>query len=138
MQLTIRKFHQADRQSLVQLWETVFPGSLPRNAPEKMIDTKLAVDDLIFVAEQDKRIVGACIVGYDGHRGWLYSVAVLPEYRHGGIGTGLIKHAIEFLKELGCVKVNLQILPNNKAVAAFYESLGFAIEDRLSMGLLIG
>ncbi len=77
------------------------------------------------------------MAGYDGHRGWLYAVAVSPEHRRSGIGTQLVKHAMQVLKELGCIKVNLQIRSTSTEVAAFYESLGFAREDRLSMGAFI-
>jgi len=133
-QLTIRKYQPADRETLIDLWTIVFPDHPPHNEPEKVIDTKLAVDDLIFVATLGDRIVGACIAGYDGFRGWLYFVAVHPQCRRGGIGTGLVTHAMACLKELGCTKVNLQIRAANEAVAAFYKALGFAAEDRISMG----
>jgi len=135
--MTIRKYRPDDREFLIRLWEMTFPDRPQHNRPAKMIDSKLAFDDMIFVAEQDGRIVGACMACYDGHRGWLYAVAVLPECRLDGIGTALVEHSINALREIGCVKVNLQIRSTNKSVAAFYQSLGFAVEDRLSMGLRI-
>ena len=77
------------------------------------------------------------MAGYDGHRGWLYAVAVLPEFRRNNIGQALVKLSMESLKSLGCIKVNLQIRSTNTVVASFYESLGFFPEDRLSMGAFI-
>lgn len=136
--MNIRKFKAAGRNSLIQLWDTVFPDDPPHNAPAIVIDAKLAVDDLIFLAEQDGKLVGACMAGYDGHRGWLYAVAVLTDQRRTGTGAALVKHAMQALKEIGCIKVNLQIRSTNTQVATFYESLGFAKEDRLSMGVFIG
>jgi len=135
--MKIRKFQEKDRNSLIKLWQRVFPDNPPHNEPSRVIKSKLAIDDLIFVVESDNEIIGACMAGYDGHRGWLYAVAVLPEQRQKGIGTLLVKHAMQELKELGCIKVNLQIRSTNTVVAEFYESLGFKREDRLSMGLLI-
>ncbi len=135
--MTIRKFHECDRDTLIVLWKRVFPDDPPHNEPAQVIAAKLKVDDLIFVCEHDGQVVGACMAGYDGHRGWLYAVAVSPERRRHGIGTQLIRAALDELKELGCIKVNLQIRATNTAVAAFYESLGFAVEDRLSMGAFI-
>ena len=135
--MKIRKFENQDREQLVQLWKAVFPDDPPHNDPSKVIDAKIAIDDLIFIAESEHSIVGACMAGYDGHRGWLYAIAVLPENRRGNIGKELVTQAIEALKGLGCTKVNLQIRSTNKEVAAFYKSLGFAIEDRLSMGRLL-
>ena len=135
--MKIRKFQEENRSSLIELWQRVFPDDPPHNEPSKVIEAKLAVDDLIFLAESDNEIIGACMAGYDGHRGWLYAVAVSPEDRRSGIGTQLVEHAMQALKELGCIKVNLQIRSTNTEVAAFYESLGFAREDRLSMGAFI-
>ena len=135
--ITIRKFQDGDHQSLINLWATVFPDDPPHNAPAHLIEAKLAVDDLIFVAEMEGRLVGACMAGYDGHRGWLYAVAVLKENRRDGSGAALVKHAMKSLKELGCIKVNLQIRATNTEVAAFYKSLGFITEERLSMGAFI-
>jgi len=135
--MRIRKFQEKDRDSLIELWQKVFPDDPPHNEPSIVIEAKLAVDDLIFLTESNNEIIGACMAGYDGHRGWLYAVAVLPEHRRSGTGTQLVKHAMQALKELGCIKVNLQIRSTNSEVASFYESLGFASEDRLSMGTFI-
>ena len=135
--MNIRKFESEDRSPLIELWSSSFPDDPPHNDPGKVIDAKLAVDDLIFVAEENGTILGACMAGYDGHRGWLYSVAVQSHNRRSGIGTELIKHTLQNLKDLGCLKVNLQIRSNNVKLVPFYESLGFEIEDRLSMGHLL-
>ncbi len=123
---------------MIAIWETVFPDDPPHNNPPKVITAKLAVDDLIVVAEKGAKIIGACMAGYDGHRGWLYAVAVLPEFRRCGAGKALVQSAIKALADLGCIKVNLQIRSTNLEVAAFYKALSFVVEDRLSMGAFTG
>ena len=133
----IRAYRAADRDGLVGLWRTAFPNTPPHNEPARMIDAKLAVDDLILIAEESEIVVGACMAGYDGHRGWLYALAVRPESRRKGLGVRIVEHAVEKLRELGCIKVNLQIRSDNAEVEAFYQTLGFAREDRISMGLRI-
>jgi ribosomal protein S18 acetylase RimI-like enzyme len=135
--MNIRKFHNSDKSSLISLWQTVFPDDPPHNEPSSVIEMKLAVDDLIIVAESERELIGACMAGYDGHRGWLYAVAVAPSHRRKGIGEKLVKFTMQSLKHLGCIKINLQIRSTNTEVAAFYKSLGFSIEDRLSMGRFI-
>ncbi len=135
--MNIRKYQTKDKSALISLWKNIFPDDPPHNAPSIVIEQKLAIDDLIFIAENGMKIVGACIAGYDGHRGWLYAVAVSQSQRRKGTGTQLIKFAIENLKAIGCNKVNLQIRATNTAVADFYKSLGFFTEDRLSMGVFI-
>ena len=73
--MIIRKFEESDRESLISLWSEVFPDDPAHNLPSSVIAAKLAVDDLIFVAQQDNgldnKLIGACMAGYDGHRGWL-------------------------------------------------------------------
>ena len=135
--MNIRNFQNTDRSALVALWNTVFPDDPAHNEPSAVIEAKLAVDDLIFVAEHDGVLIGACMAGYDGHRGWLYAVAVLKEQRRNGTGQALVKYAMQSLKEIGCIKVNLQIRTTNTQVEAFYKALGFAAEERLSMGAFL-
>ncbi len=77
------------------------------------------------------------MAGYDGHRGWLYAIAVDPARQRNGIGTKLVLHAEAALGKLGCRKVNLQMRTDNQKVSAFYRRLGYAAEDRISMGKLL-
>ena len=136
--MKIRQFCEFDRSDLIKLWHAVFPDDPSHNEPSKVIEAKLAIDNLIFVAEHEGLIIGACMAGYDGHRGWLYAVAVCNEQRRSGVGSALVQHAIQALKVMGCIKVNLQIRATNTEVTTFYKSLGFVIEERLSMGTFIG
>jgi ribosomal protein S18 acetylase RimI-like enzyme len=132
----IREINPArDSEPLIALWRRVFNYSAPHNAPRFVLDNKIAAaDGLLFVAEIDGKIVGGIMAGYDGHRGWLYSLAVLPEHRRRGIGSRLVRHAEARLIDLGCPKINLQIMEGNENVAAFYHRLGYQTEQRVSMG----
>lgn len=133
---TICAFNDSDhRDQVIALWEAVFGYETVHNRPALVIDKKLAVEDgLFFVAMIDDKIIGTIMAGYDGHRGWLYSVAVHPDHRKQGIGSQLVAHAERALTARGCMKINLQIVAGNESVASFYESLGYAIEPRVSMG----
>ena len=127
-----------DKIKVVELWQKVFGYETAHNDPNLTISKKLAVNDgLFFVAVENSQIVGTIMAGYDGHRGWLYSVAVDPNKRLSGLGSLLVHHAEAELEKLGCLKVKLQILASNQFTAAFYESLGYAIEPNISMGKLL-
>jgi ribosomal protein S18 acetylase RimI-like enzyme len=127
------------RHQVIQLWENVFGYETAHNTPSLAIDKKLAVrDGLFFLALAEGSVVGTILAGYDGHRGWLYSVAVHPFYRKQGLGTSLVRYAEQALTLRGCMKINLQIVSGNQSVAAFYTSLGYAAEQRVSMGKIIG
>ena len=72
--------------------------------------------------------------GYDGHRGWIYSVAVVPERRSLGIGTALIRKLEAELARRGCLKINLQVRESNVGVMDFYRKLGYEVDPVVSMG----
>jgi ribosomal protein S18 acetylase RimI-like enzyme len=132
---TIRTFHESDTEAVIALWHTVFPDDPPHNDPTTVIRQKLAVQrDVFLVALVGDHLVGTTLAGYDGHRGWLYKLAVLPGYRRLGIGTALVRHAEDALRALGCTKVNLQVRATNTGVVAFYKHLGYHVEERISMG----
>jgi len=132
---TIPFVNAVHRSQVVALWETVFGYEAAHNNSSLVIDKKVAVGDgLFFVAVSDNAVVGTIMAGYDGHRGWIYSLAVSPSHRRQRIGSRLVLAAEQALIDKGCMKINLQIMAGNESVASFYSSLGFSVEKRVSMG----
>lgn len=137
--MDIRRYQPSDREQVLLLWKEVFPHASGHNNPDDSIDRKVAADDgLFFVAVDKETVIGTAMAGYDGHRGWLYSVAVAANQRRRGTGSALIRHVEQALAEQGCPKLNLQILADNAEVVDFYRSLGFQVEERISMGKIFG
>ncbi|HEY7425522.1 MAG TPA: GNAT family acetyltransferase [Gemmataceae bacterium] len=131
----VRSYEDSDESDVIALWNEVLPDSAPHNDPATTIRKKLLVErELFFVATVDAAVVGTVLGGYDGHRGWVYSVAVKPRNRRAGIGSALLRRLEQALAARGCLKVNLQVRTSNAAVAAFYEKLGYSVEERVSMG----
>ncbi len=123
------------RKQVVELWKTIFCYDTFHNSPELVIDKKLKQNDnLFYVGEINAKIVGTIMAGYDGHRGWIYTLAVKPQLQNQGIGSALLEHAQQELKNRGCVKINLQILAENEEVKKFYINHGYTVEKRISMG----
>ncbi len=117
------------------VWEAVFPNDPPWNRAEAAIPAKVGFQpDLFFVALDEDRVIGTAMAGYDGHRGWLYAVAVLPEFQRRGVATALVEEAEAGLRALGCTKINLQVRSTNAGVSAFYQSIGYEVEERISLG----
>ena len=136
--MEIRAYREADEEHVVALWNEVFAYTAPHNQPTRIIHDKLAVQrDLFFVAGVDGNVVGTVLGGYDGHRGWIYSLAVASRARRLGIGTALVRHVEAALARRGCPKVNLQVLASNADTVAFYKKLGYAVEERVSMGKVL-
>jgi ribosomal protein S18 acetylase RimI-like enzyme len=73
-----------------------------------------------------ERLLGTVMVGHDGHRGWLYYLAVAPEARRQGHGRELVRAAEHWVLAHGIPKLQLMVRVENAAVAAFYERLGYA------------
>jgi ribosomal protein S18 acetylase RimI-like enzyme len=121
------------------LWQEALHSVEGWRAPDVAIPAKIAVQpDLFLVAVCGDRVVGTTMAGYDGCRGWLYTVAVSKAYRRQGVGSTLVREAEKRLLALGCLKINLQVVLANYSVVAFYQKLGYAIEERISMSKPIG
>lgn len=132
---TISVFQDENTAGVAALWRRVFSDAPPWNVPEDDIRRKLKVQpELFFVAHHAGDIVGTVMAGHDGHRGWVYLLAVSPEHRRQGIGKALMSTAEQALLAHGCTKLNLQVRAGNEEVVAFYRALGFELEERVSMG----
>jgi ribosomal protein S18 acetylase RimI-like enzyme len=135
----IRTFEAGDRDAVIALWRDVFPeyadASRPQRDPALSIANKMKTQpELFFVGLVDGRVIGTVMAGYDGHRGWVYSLAVAPSLRGRGFGSALMMHAEAALAKLGCPKVNLQILSAKTALRGFYEKLGYRMDEVVSLG----
>ena len=70
----------------------------------------------IFIAERDGKVIGSLCCGHDGHRGWLYYVAVDPAQQGSGMGRRLVRHAEEWLAGQDILKVQIMVRETNQAV----------------------
>jgi len=133
--LSIVTYQQSHFDGVRLLWHEAFPSDPPWNAAELAIPAKLKIQpDLLLVAADGRLVVGSIMAGYDGHRGWLYALAVLQSHQRQGVGAALVREAETRLSAMGCTKINLQVRSSNTAVVRFYQSLGYDIEERVSMG----
>lgn len=133
--LQIRAYTEADETKVIALWEAAFPDAAPHNAPASAIERKLGTQrELFLVGVIDEQLVATVLGGYDGVRGWVYHMAVDEGHQRKRIGEKMMAAITMRLTALGCLKVNLQVRSTNNQVIAFYESIGFAVEDRVSMG----
>jgi ribosomal protein S18 acetylase RimI-like enzyme len=132
--MKIRPYERGDDSAVIELWRKC--GLVrPINDPKKDIERKLKVNpELFLVGVEGGKVITAAMGGYDGHRGWVYYLGVEPEYRHKGIGQKMMEALEEKLLGMGCPKLNLQVLDDNKEVIKFYERIGYKAEPRTSMG----
>lgn len=132
--MKIRVFSLADQAAVIDLWQRC---DLVRtwNDPHKDIQRKLGTQpELFFVGEIDGQLVATIMAGFDGHRGWVNYLAVSPERRKEGLGRSLMRHVEAALEARGCPKLNLQVRTTNQAVLEFYQRIGYAQDDVISLG----
>jgi ribosomal protein S18 acetylase RimI-like enzyme len=138
----LRPFADADEDAVVALWEAA-GLTRPWNDPHRDIERKKRVQRELFLVAEDPSsiagggaggIVGSAMAGYDGHRGWVYYLAVAPDRRGSGLGRLLMMEVEAQLLALGCPKVNVQIRSGNEAVGAFYDRLGYTPDGATGLG----
>lgn len=143
MSVRIRHATSDDAPAVVALWSIVFPEyadpAHPQRDPTATIARKLAVGDGRFwiaetIGPDPPRVIGTVMSGYDGVRGWVYSLGVAPDARRLGVGGMLLEHALQELSAAGCPKVNIQVRSGNEAALAFWHARGFIADDVSSLG----
>ncbi len=134
--MQLRSFAWGDLEAVLDVWRAAGPGiQLGRSDSPEEIQKKLSRDpDLFLVAEDRGRIIGAVMGGYDGRRGLVYHLAVLPEARHRGLGSKLMAELEQRLRAKGCVKYYLLVTPDNPLVLEFYRRLGWSVMDITLLG----
>lgn len=134
----IRPYRDSDERDIVALWGLCFPGGPARNDPQAVIARKSKVQpELFLVGLRGPRLIATALAGFDGHRGWVYRVATHPDHRHRGYARRMMAEVEQRLSALGCPKLNLQVYADNSGVVAFYERLGYAVEQRINLGKVL-
>ena len=130
----IRQYHAGDREDVIKLWSQC--GLIaPQNNPKRDIERKLKVNpEWFLVGRLNGEIIATCMVGYEGHRGWINYLAVSPKYRRHGFGTQIMQEAEKKLRQAGSPKINLQVRTSNTDVIEFYKAIGFKEDNVISMG----
>lgn len=132
--LEIRSFVIEDTDAVLEVWSLARLMAPDRN-PRSEIQKKLRHSpESFFVGTLEDKVVSTVMVGYDGHRGWIYLLAVRPDLQRKGIGRQMMEHVENWLREHGCVKVKLQIDESRGDVAGFYRKLGYEVQPLVSMG----
>ena len=133
-QMLIREFESADMAGVIDLWAKC-GLTRPWNDPVKDIRRKMKVPlGAFWVGVLDHQIIASIMVGYDGHRGSVNYLAIDPDFATRGLGRLLMDRAEVLLRELGCPKINLCVRKDNHQVLAFYDELGYAVDDAHVLG----
>lgn len=129
--LAVSAIEDADIPAVVALWERC-ELTRPWNEPKADLDrARKKPNSDILVGRDGNAIVATIMVGHDGHRGWVYYVAVDPDQHKKGYGRAILNAAEDWLRERDIEKLQLMVRPGNTHAQAFYETLGYEEQERV-------
>jgi ribosomal protein S18 acetylase RimI-like enzyme len=129
--LAIAPVEDGDVVAVIALWQRC---GLTRPWNDPAADIALArkgTNAAVLAGRDGEAIVASAMVGHDGHRGWVYYVAVDPDHRQRGYGRAIMAAAEDWLRQAGIAKLQLMVRPDNLRVQAFYESIGYDEQERI-------
>jgi ribosomal protein S18 acetylase RimI-like enzyme len=125
---SIDTYQDDDESAMIELWREC-GLVVPWNNPLTDIARKKADSpELFFTGRIDGKLMASCMAGYDGHRGWIYFLAVANSEQRKGFAARLVAHVEAQLIELGCPKLELMVRDANLEVIAFYQAIGFNLD----------
>ncbi|NJO54106.1 MAG: GNAT family acetyltransferase [Bacteroidales bacterium] len=131
--LKIGDLVQDEIPAAIALW-TEAALTRPWNDPKADIDLALAMpSSTVLAGRRDGRLVATAMVGSDGHRGWVYYLAVASDCRGQGLGKAMMAACEGWLKARGVPKLHLLVRRDNAGVIAFYDRLGFEASDSVML-----
>lgn len=127
--MEVRELVESDASSVIALW---VEAGLSRPWNDAAKDFQRALDgttSAVLGLKHDNELIGTVMVGHDGHRGWVYYLAVEKTHQREGIGSELMRAAEEWLRKMGAVKVQLMVRSENESLLNFYGGVGYEISD---------
>jgi len=122
---TVREMTQEDYQAARALWTACGLKLGEADSREGIARLLEANPGLSFVVERKGEVIGSVLGSFDGRRGWVRHVAVLPRFQGRGIGAALLTRLEEAFKARGITQIHLHVPVDNASVTAFYERLGW-------------
>lgn len=119
----IRVASASDVTDVLAVWTAAEAHTTVTDTIEAVAHLVAQQPEALLVAEVDDQIVGTLIAAWDGWRGSLYRLAVLPGYRRRRIGRALVTHAAERMRERGVQRLSAFVVAEDAHALAFWDSL---------------
>ena len=121
--LNIRKGRPEDIERVLELWRDAGATPKPTDTPSDLARLLAQAQAVLLVAEADGRVVGTVVGGWDGWRGNIYRLAVLPEYRRRGIAGALMREVDAVLAGLGARRITALVEHDHAWAVGFWNAL---------------
>jgi ribosomal protein S18 acetylase RimI-like enzyme len=126
--LKVRTFSMKDYVQVRALWEASGLEIRPGDSKEEVRKKVRRDPELFLVAEERGKIVGTAMGGWDGRRGWIYHLGVLPGSQRKGVATAVVRELERRMKRKGVPKVNAVVFNWNERSKRFFEKMGYAAD----------
>ena len=130
----MRDANEADAAEVIALWQAC---GLTRPWNDPAADFARATGgaaSAVLVLREGPSLAASVMVGHDGHRGWVYYLAVAPGRRRAGLGRRMMAAAEIWLRAQGAPKLQLMVREDNEAALGFYEALGLERQPVVTLG----
>ena len=127
-----------DARDVFALWEAC---GLTRPCNDPAADFARAIAgpaSAVLMLREGDALAASVMVGCDGHRGWVYYLAVAPERRRAGLGRAMMEAAEAWLRAQGAPKLQLMVRDDNEPALGFYEALGLEPQRVVTLGRFLG
>ena len=129
--ISIAPITDGDVEPVIALWQRC-GLTRPWNDPASDIAfARKGANATILVGRHAGKVAASTMVGHDGHRGWVYYVAVDPDLRGKDFGRTIMAAAEDWLRSQGVEKAMLMVRADNTSVRAFYDKLGYETQERV-------
>ena len=136
--LDVERATSADAAAVIALWQAC-RLTRPWNDPATDYARAMAgAHSTVLVMRAGASIAASVMVGEDGHRGWVYYLAVAPDRRRAGLGARMMAAAESWLRTRGVPKIQLMVREGNDEGLAFYEALGLERQPVVKLGRFLG
>lgn len=132
LSIDLRLIQDHDYPKLIQLWKSAGCIEVRQTeTPAMLVNFLKRNSGCNYAAYAENQLVGAVLAGHDGWRGYLYHMAIHPDYRQQGLGTKIVNAAVEAIQRSGITHIHCLVKRDNIIAQQFWEKCGFDARDEL-------
>ncbi len=133
MARTIRKLSIEDYDDIIRIWVDAGLPYKPFGRDKKeRIAKEMQRPDTAFIGIHDDEagmLIAVGLATYDGRKGWINRVAVLPDFRHQGLAGRIIRECETFLEQQGAEIIACLIEEYNLPSMALFQKHGYYFHE---------